>query len=60
METPVNGSYFSIFHPFFFLSPNYKLTLKIRVRVFSGTFKVRMLKLGIYMDNELSYCGIEN
>ena len=51
---------FSIFHPFFFLSPNYKLTLKIPVDVFSGTFKARMLKLCIHMDNELLYCGIEN
>ena len=36
------------------------LTLKICVGVFSGTFKARMLKLGIHMDNELLYCGIEN
>ena len=36
------------------------LTLKICVGVFSGIFKVRMLKLGIHMDNELLYCGIEN
>ena len=35
------------------------LTLKICVSVFSGTFKARMLKLGIHMDNELLYCGIE-
>ena len=28
--------------------------------VFSGTFKIRMLKLGIHMDNEWLYCGIEN
>ena len=27
---------------------------------FSGIFKARMLKLGIHMDNELLYCGIEN
>ena len=51
---------FSIFHPVFFLSPNYKLALKIRVKVFSGTFEARMLKLCIHMDNELLYCGIEN
>ena len=50
----------TIFYPFFFLSPNYKLTLKIRVRVFSGTVIARILKLGIHMDNELLYCGIEN
>ena len=36
------------------------LTLKICVGVFSGTFKARMLKLGIHMDNELLYYGIEN
>ena len=36
------------------------LTLKICVRVFSGTFKARMLKLSIHMDNELLYFGIEN
>ena len=41
-------------------SPNCKLTLKIRVRVFSGIIKARILKLGIHMDNELLYCGIEN
>ena len=36
------------------------LTLKICVGVFSGTFKARMLKLGIHIDNDLLYCGIEN
>ena len=36
------------------------LTLKICVGVFSGTFKARMLKLGLNMDNELLYCGTEN
>ena len=36
------------------------LTLKICVGVFSGIFKARMLKLGLHMDNELLYCGIEN
>ena len=30
------------------------------VGVFSGIFKARMLKLGIYMDNEFLYCGIKN
>ena len=30
------------------------------VGIFSGTFKARILKLGIHMDNELLYCGIEN
>ena len=51
--------YFSAM-PFFFLSPNYKLTLKICVTVFSGTIIARILKLGIHLDNELLYCGIEN
>ena len=51
----VMALYFSIFHPFFFLSPNYKLTCKFYVGVFSGTFKARMLKLGIHMDSELLY-----
>ena len=36
------------------------LTLKICVGVFSRIFKARMLELGIHMDNELLYCGIEN
>ena len=36
------------------------LTLKICVEVFSGIFKARMLKLGLHMDNELLYCGIEH
>ena len=35
-------------------------TLKICFGVFSGIFKARMLKLGIHMENELLYCGIEN
>ena len=48
------------FYPFFFLSLYYMLTLKICVGVFSGIFKVRMLKLSIHMDNELVYYGIEN
>ena len=55
------GFYFSIFHPFFFLSLYNMLTLKkIYVGVFSGTFKAKMFKLGIHMDNELLYYGIEN
>ena len=47
------------FSSIFFLSPNYMLILKICVEVFSGTFKARMLKLCIHMDNEL-FCAIEN
>ena len=46
---------------FIFLSSlYYMLTLKICVGVFSGIFKASMLKLGIHMDNELLYYGIEN
>ena len=30
------------------------------VTVFSGTVIARILKLGIHMDNQLLYCGIEN
>ena len=37
------------------------LTLKFfYVGVVSGTYKARMLKLGLFMDNELLYYGIEN
>ena len=36
------------------------LILKICVGVFSEILKARMLKLGIHIDNELLYCGIEN
>ena len=36
------------------------LKKKFYVGVFSGTYKARMLKLGIHMDNDLLYCGIEN
>ena len=51
---------FFYFYPFFFLSLIYLLTLKFCVLVFSGIFKATMLKLGIHMDNELLYDGIEN
>ena len=60
IETQGHGSFFSIFHPFFFLSLYYMLTLKNCVGVFSGIFNARLLKLGIHMDNELLYYGIEN
>ena len=36
------------------------LTCKNCVRLFSGIFKARMLKLGILIENELLYCEIEN
>ena len=49
---------FLFFHPFFILYLYNMLTFKICVGLFSGTFKARMLKLGIRMDNELLYCGI--
>ena len=48
---------FLVFIHFSFFPYN-MLTFKICVGVFSGTFKARMLKLGIHM--ELLYCGIEN
>ena len=51
---------FFIYFSFFSLYMYNMLTFKICVGVFSGTFKARMLKLGIHMDNELLYCGIEN
>ena len=45
---------------FSFLSLYCMLTLKYCVRVFLGTIVVRTLKIGIHMDNELLYCGVEN
>ena len=49
--------YFSIFiHLYYMLT----LIKRFYVGVFSGTFKARMLKLGLHMDNDLLYCGIEN
>ena len=36
------------------------LILKICDGVFSGILEARMLKLGIHIDNELLYHGIEN
>ena len=59
IETQGHGSYLSIFHPFLFLSLYNMLTFKICVVVSGGTFKARMLKLDIRMDNKLLYCGIE-
>ena len=53
-------AYIFLFYPFFFLFLYNMLTFQICVEVFSGTFKAGMLKLGIHMDNELLYCGIEN
>ena len=47
----------SIFLSFPILHVNIK---KFYVGVFSGTFKARMLKLCIHMDNDMLYCGIEN
>ena len=60
IETQGHGPFFSIFHLFFCFYQYNMLTFKICVGVFSGTFKARMLKLGIHMDNELLYCGIDN
>ena len=52
IETQGHGFYFSISIHFSSFFPY--------VGVFSKTFKARMLKLGMHMDNELLYCGIEN
>ena len=49
--------FLSIFLSFPILHVNIK---KFYVGVFSGTFKARMLKLGIHIDNELLYCRIGN
>ena len=49
--------FLSIFLSFPILHVNIK---KFYVGAFSGTFKARMLKLGIHMNNELLYYGIEN
>ena len=49
-----------LFYSFFFLSLYYMLTLKNCVGVFSWIFKAVKLKLGIHIDNELLYYGIEN
>ena len=35
------------------------LTLQFYVRGFSGSVEAETSKLGIHMDNELLYCGIE-
>ena len=58
-ETQGHGPYFFYFYPFFFLSLYDMLTLKMCVRVFSGTIITRILKLVIHTANELLYCGIE-
>ena len=42
---------FLFFIHFSFFPQTSSLTIKIRVRVFSGAFKARMLKLCIHMDN---------
>ena len=49
--------FLSIFLSFPILHVNIKIFF---VGIFSGTFKARILKLGIHRDNELLYCGIEN
>ena len=47
------------FSLFFFLSLFFLSALKICVIAFSGTIEARILKLGIHLDNELLYCGVE-
>ena len=51
---------FFYFSSIFLSFPKLQVNISIRVGVFSGTFKARMLKLCIHMDNELLCCGIEN
>ena len=48
--------FLSIFLSFPILHVNIK---NFGVGVFSGTFKARMLKFVLHIDNELLYCGIE-
>ena len=40
--------------------PILHVNIKICVGLCLGIFKARMLKVGIHMNNELLYCGIEN
>ena len=49
-----------LFLSIFLSFPILHVNIKICVGVFSEIFKARMLKLGIHMDSELLYCGIEN
>ena len=50
-----------LFLSIFLFFPILRVNMKIfYVGVFSGTFKARMLKLGIHIDNELLYYEIEN
>ena len=55
------SAFIFLFLSFFLSFPILYVNIKnYYVRVFLGSFKTRMLKLGIHMDNELLYCGIEN
>ena len=49
-----------LFLSIFLSFPILHVNIKICVGVFSEIFKARMLKLGIHMDSELLYYGIEN
>ena len=49
-----------LFLSIFLSFPLFHVNIKNCVGFFSGTIKSRMLKLGIHMDNELLYYGIEN
>ena len=50
-----------LFLSFFLSFPISHVNIKtFYVRVFSKTFKAKILKLDLHMDNELLYCGIEN
>ena len=58
-----SGSWLLFFHfsSVFLSFPKLQVNInKFNVGVFSGTFKARILKLGIHIANELLYCGIEN
>ena len=50
--TQAQRYYSSIFSLFFFLALFCMLALKICVTVFSGTNEARVLKHGVYKDNE--------
>ena len=60
LRVRVMAHIFLFFIHFSFFPLYSMLTFKICVGVFSGTFKARMLKLAIHMDNEFLYCGIKN
>ena len=48
------------FNPFFSFFPYMHVNIKHLCPSFLGRVKTRIVKLGIQMDNELTYCEIEN